>query len=35
MEVYAKYYDPSQSCSSDILFTRLFLCKMPESETEE
>ena len=32
---YAKYQDPSQSDSSDILFTRLFLYKMPVSEKEE
>ena len=29
LHVYAKYQDPSQSGSSDILFTRLFLYKMP------
>ena len=33
--LYAKYQDPSQSCSSDILFTRLFLYKMPVSEKGE
>ena len=30
--LYVKYQDPSQICSSDILFTRLFLYKMPMSE---
>ena len=30
-----KYQDPSQSDSSDILFTRLFLYKMPVSEKGE
>ena len=30
--LYAKYQDPSQSSSSDILFTMLFLYKMPVSE---
>ena len=30
--LYAKYQDPSQSCSSIILFNRLFLYKMPVSE---
>ena len=29
--LYAKYQNPSQSGSSDILFTRLFLYKMPMS----
>ena len=33
--VYAKYQDPSQSGSSVILFTRLFLYKMPASEKGE
>ena len=30
-----KYQDPSLSGSKDILFTRLFLYKMPMSEKEE
>ena len=30
--LYAKYQDPSQTGSSDILFTRLFQYKMPVSE---
>ena len=29
LQLYAKYQDPSQSCSSVILFIRLFLYKMP------
>ena len=33
--LYAKYQDPSQSSSSDILFTVLFLYKMPVSEKGE
>ena len=33
--LYAKYQDPSQSGSSDILFTRLFLYKMPMSKKGE
>ena len=33
--LYAKYQDPSESGSSDILFTRLFLYKMPVSEKGE
>ena len=32
LTVYVKYQDPIQSSSSDILFTRLFLYKMPVSE---
>ena len=32
--LYAKYQDPIQSSSSDILFTRLFLYKMPVSENK-
>ena len=28
LTLYAKYQDPNLSCSSDILFTRLFLYKM-------
>ena len=32
--LYAKYQDPSQSGSSDILSTRLFLYKMPVSKKE-
>ena len=32
---YAKYQDPSKNGSSDILFTRLFLYKMPVSEKGE
>ena len=33
--LYAMYQDPSQSGSSDILFTRLVLYKMPISEKGE
>ena len=33
--LYAKYQDPSHSGSSDILFTRLFLDKMPMFEKGE
>ena len=33
--LYAKYQDPSKNGSSDILFTRLFLYKMPVSEKGE
>ena len=33
--LYAKYQGPCQSSSSDILFTRLFLYKMPMSEKGE
>ena len=33
--IYAKYQDPSRSCSSDFLFTRLFLYKLPMSEKGE
>ena len=35
LKLYAKYQDPSQSGSSVILFTRLFLYKMPVSEKGE
>ena len=35
LKLYAKYQDPSQSGSSVILFTRLFLYKMPVSEEGE
>ena len=33
--LYAKYQNPSQTGSSDILFTRLFQYKMPVSEKGE
>ena len=33
--LYAKYQNPSQIRSSDILFTRLFLYKMPVSDKGE
>ena len=33
--LFAKYQDPSQNGSSYILFTRLFLYKMPMSEKGE
>ena len=33
--LYARYQDPSQSSSSDILFTRLFLYKVPVSKKGE
>ena len=35
LSIYIKYQDPSQSGFSDILFTRLFLHKMPMSKKGE